>query len=41
MQARRVLNAGQPFRWLIYVRRPIIVTKGETVTMQFSVPAWN
>ena len=37
MQARRVLSAGQPFRG-DDVRRPIIVTKGETVTMQFSVP---
>ena len=37
MQARRVLNAGQPFRG-DDVRRPIVVTKGETVTMQFSVP---
>ena len=31
------VNAGQPFRG-DDVRRPIIVTKGETVTMQFSVP---
>jgi flagella basal body P-ring formation protein FlgA len=37
MQARRVLSAGQPFRG-DDVRRPIVVTKGETVTMQFSVP---
>ncbi|HWA69993.1 MAG TPA: flagellar basal body P-ring formation chaperone FlgA [Rhizomicrobium sp.] len=37
MQARRVLSAGQPFR-RDDVRRPIIVTKGQTVTMQFAVP---
>src|SRR5215469_17363803 len=37
MQARRMLSAGQPFRG-DDVRRPIVVTKGETVTMQFSVP---
>src|SRR5476649_2477887 len=37
LQARRVLSAGQPFRG-DDVRRPIVVTKGETVTMQFSVP---
>jgi flagella basal body P-ring formation protein FlgA len=37
MQARRVLSAGQAFRG-DDVRRPIIVTKGQTVTMQFSVP---
>ncbi len=37
MQARRVLVAGQPFRG-DDVRRPIVVTKGETVTMQFEAP---
>ena len=37
MQARRMLSAGQPFR-ADDVRRPIIVTKGQTVTMQFAVP---
>ena len=37
MQARRVLPAGQPFR-SDDVRRPIVVTKGQTVTMQFSAP---
>lgn len=37
MQARRVLSAGQPFR-SDDVRRPIVITKGQTVTMQFSAP---
>jgi len=37
LQARRVLAAGQPFR-SDDVRRPIVVTKGQTVTMQFTVP---
>ena len=37
MQARRVLPAGQPFRG-DDVRRPIVVTKGQSVTMQFSAP---
>jgi flagella basal body P-ring formation protein FlgA len=37
LQARRTLTAGQPFRG-DDVRRPIIVTKGQTVTMQFVVP---
>ena len=37
MQARRVLSAGQPFRG-DDVRRPIVITKGQTVTMQFSAP---
>ena len=37
MQARRMLGAGQPFRGED-VRRPIIITKGQTVTMQFIVP---
>jgi flagella basal body P-ring formation protein FlgA len=37
MQARRMLSAGQPFRG-DDVRKPIVVNKGETVTMQFTVP---
>lgn len=37
MQARRVLNAGRPFR-ADDVRRPIVITKGQTVTMQFAAP---
>ena len=37
MQARRMLSAGQPFRG-DDVRKPIVVSKGETVTMQFTVP---
>ncbi len=37
LQTRRVLTSGQPFR-SDDVRRPIIVTKGQTVTMQFSAP---
>ena len=37
MQARRMLSAGQPFRG-DDVRKPIVITKGETVTMQFVVP---
>jgi flagella basal body P-ring formation protein FlgA len=37
MQARRVLSAGQPFRG-DDVRRPIVVTKGQIVTMQFAAP---
>jgi flagella basal body P-ring formation protein FlgA len=37
MEARRVLSAGQPFR-ADDVRRPIIITRGQTVTMQFIVP---
>lgn len=37
LQARRVLAAGQPFRG-DDVRRPIVVIKGQTVTMQFSAP---
>ena len=37
MQARRMLSAGQPFRG-DDVKKPIVVTKGETVTMQFIVP---
>jgi flagella basal body P-ring formation protein FlgA len=37
LQARRVLSAGQPFRG-DDVRRPLVITKGQTVTMQFSAP---
>ena len=37
MQTRRTLSAGQPFRG-DDVRRPIVITKGQTVTMQFIVP---
>lgn len=37
MQTRRVLSAGQPFRG-DDVRRPIVITKGQSVTMQFSAP---
>ncbi len=37
MQARRVLSTGQPFRG-DDVRRPIVITKGQSVTMQFSAP---
>jgi flagella basal body P-ring formation protein FlgA len=37
MQARRTLSAGQPFRG-DDLRRPIVITKGQTVTMQFVVP---
>jgi flagella basal body P-ring formation protein FlgA len=37
MQTRRTLMAGQPFR-AQDVRRPIVVTKGQTVTMQFAAP---
>ena len=37
MQSRRMLVAGQPFR-ADDVRRPIVVTKGQTVTMQFLAP---
>jgi flagella basal body P-ring formation protein FlgA len=37
MQARRVLSAGRPFRGED-VRRPVVVTKGQTVTMQFAAP---
>jgi flagellar basal body P-ring formation protein FlgA len=36
-QTRRMLSAGHPFRG-DDVRKPIVVTKGETVTMQFIVP---
>lgn len=37
MQARRVLGAGRPFRG-DDLRRPVVVTKGQTVTMQFAAP---
>jgi flagella basal body P-ring formation protein FlgA len=37
MQARRMLAAGQPFRG-DDVRRPIVITKGQTVTMEFNAP---
>jgi len=37
MQTRRTLTAGQPFR-AEDVRRPIVITKGQTVTMQFAAP---
>jgi len=37
MQARRMLSSGQPFRG-DDVRKPIVVGKGDTVTMQFIVP---
>lgn len=37
MQARRVLNAGQPLR-NADVRRPIVVNKGQVVTMVFTAP---
>lgn len=37
MQTRRVLPAGRPFRG-DDLRRPIVITKGQTVTMQFAAP---
>ncbi|HEY1632722.1 MAG TPA: flagellar basal body P-ring formation chaperone FlgA [Rhizomicrobium sp.] len=37
MQTRRVLRTGEPIR-LDDVRHPILVTKGQTVTMTFSAP---
>lgn len=37
MQARRMLSSGQPFR-SDDLRRPIVITKGQTITMQFSAP---
>jgi flagella basal body P-ring formation protein FlgA len=37
MQARRVLAAGQPFR-ADDVRHPVVITKGQTVTMEFDAP---
>ena len=36
-QTRRMLASGQPFRGED-LRRPIVVTKGQTVTMQFTAP---
>lgn len=36
-QARRTLSAGQAFRGED-VRHPVVVTKGQTVTMQFEAP---
>ena len=37
MQARRTLAGGQPFRG-DDLRRPIVITKGQTITMQFTAP---
>jgi flagellar basal body P-ring formation protein FlgA len=37
MEARRMLAAGRPFRG-DDVRRPIVITKGQTVTMEFEAP---
>jgi flagella basal body P-ring formation protein FlgA len=37
LQTRRVLATGQPFR-SDDLRRPIVVMKGQTITMQFSAP---
>ncbi|HEY2069362.1 MAG TPA: flagellar basal body P-ring formation chaperone FlgA [Rhizomicrobium sp.] len=37
MQTRRVLRSGEPIR-ADDVRRPILVTKGQTVTMSFVAP---
>jgi flagella basal body P-ring formation protein FlgA len=37
LQTRRVLAAGQPFRG-DDLRRPIVITKGQTVTMEFDAP---
>jgi len=37
MQTRRMLSAGQPFRG-DDLRKPIVITKGQTVTMQFVLP---
>ena len=37
MQARRTLAAGQAFR-SDDVRRPIVILKGQTVTMEFAAP---
>lgn len=37
MQARRMLRAGEPLRGSD-VRRPVVVTKGQTVTMMFRAP---
>jgi len=37
MEARRMLRAGEPFR-ADDVRKPVVVTRGETVTMLFDAP---
>ena len=37
MQARRVLRAGEPLQ-ASDMRRPVVVTKGQTVTMLFNAP---
>jgi len=37
METRRVLRAGQPVR-ADDVRKPILVTKGQTITMTFAAP---
>ena len=37
MEARRLLHTGEAFR-TDDVRRPIVVTKGQTITMQFNAP---
>jgi flagella basal body P-ring formation protein FlgA len=37
MQTRRMLSAGQPFRG-DDLRKPLVITKGQTVTMQFVLP---
>ena len=37
MEARRLLHAGEAFR-ADDVRKPIVVTKGQTVTMHFDAP---
>lgn len=37
LQTRRVLAAGQPFR-TEDLRRPIVIAKGQTITMQFAAP---
>ena len=40
MEARRILHAGETLR-ADDVRHPVVVTKGQTVTMLFERPAWN
>ena len=37
MEARRLLHTGEAFR-TDDVRKPIVVTKGQTITMQFNAP---
>jgi len=37
MEARRLLHTGEAFR-TDDVRRPIVVTKGQTITMRFDAP---